>query len=133
MGRYIDSVPLLQSEHRVRGFVWEVRGFVRNAAGIPILPEAMEYIGGTLGDAILVATQEPQITITPPLWAQAWKLQTHNDAAATIPFATLDAGGRYAHLESFSVRLDAPDDQPDLQWCTFLCGTTAGQERLCPD
>ncbi len=143
MGRYINSVPMLTAEHRVKGFVWEVRGFTRDAHGVPILPAGMVYIGGTAGDAILAATTEPKIHLPPrnsvpegrglPLSAHPWKLQTHNDAAGTIPFATLDQGGRYAHLESFNVMLDAPDDLPELQWCTFLCGATTGVERLCDD
>ena len=133
MGRYINSVPLLKSERRVSGFAWEIRGFARNAAGAPVLPVGVTYIGGTAGDAILAATAGPRIELPPPLTARPWKLQTHNDAGGTIPFATLDEGGRYAHLESLNVRLDTPDDLIELQWCTFLTGQTTGQERLCAD
>ena len=133
MGRYINSVPLLQSEQRVSGFVWEIHGYARDGAGVPILPAEVAYIGGTAGEAILAATAAPRIELSPPLSAKPWKLQTHNDAGGTIPFATLDQGGRYTHLEAFKVCLEAPDDLPELLWCTFLCGQTTGQERLCDD
>jgi hypothetical protein len=133
MGKAINSVPLLTREWRVQGYIWLVQGSTHGGLGNPTLPEGVQYIGGALGDAILVATQERDLIWPPGMLAEPWKMQSHNDPAGTIPFATLDDAGQYAHLESFRMSFDEDAKEPDLQWCTFFCGQTTGQEKLCPD
>jgi hypothetical protein len=131
MGKAINSVPLLTREWRVEGYIWLLRGCTRDAAAG--LPNWARYVGGALGDGILAATENADVVWPAGVQAQPWKLQTHNDAGGVIPFATLDGTGIYAHLESFRMSFEETEERAVVQWCTFFCGQTTGQEKLCAE
>jgi hypothetical protein len=130
IGRYIHSVPLLQREWRVRGYVWDAPADLRGT-----LPADVTYIGALPPERILLATPAPT---APSSDCIAWPLTTTNPPAKTgdhpSPFATVDDRGQYTHLESFSLPIDSDEPPPGVPvFCTFLCAATQGIERLCDD
>lgn len=145
--KVIGSVPLLQKQWRVRGYIWQVGPYAVRLATMPPSP-MLTYIGELPEGGSLVATSMPQSpaallsdngAIGPEI--RAWKTQLYNDSSESIPFAVLDDTGRYYQLEAFSVPLE--DDAASLAAdglpaagpaiCEFLIGVTPGTLHICPD
>ncbi len=150
--RYIDSVPMLRKQWRLRGYIWQAGPFADASQADLIVgylasqprDADVAYVGRLPDSRILLASKSndpPVLPMSTAIFIQPWKVQLYNDVENSVPLAVLDGAGRYFQLESFGQLLDAPfpdlPEQPDTPHqpviCEFLIALTAGGLRICPD
>ncbi len=124
--RYMDSVPLLQSQDLFAGYCW-----ITHHPALADLPPGVTYIAALPTGGLLITTETLSTESLHGLPARPWPLQLYNDAQETAPFAVLGDDGRYAQLETFGLEKQVVETQETIYFCKFLCGSTTGETHVC--